>query len=112
MDIGQADLLGFSIGSFIAQEIALCRPAAVRRLVLASSAPQGAEDMHGWAPDVIEAVGTPVPNPEGVLRVFYAPSPASQQSGMQSFGRMASRHHRPGQADHVGNAVSSVRRRV
>src|SRR5258705_1544823 len=67
--IGQADLLGFSIGSFVAQQIALSRPAAVHRLVLASSAPQGAEDMHGWAPDVIEAVGSPVPNPEGVLRV-------------------------------------------
>ena len=91
MDIGQADLLGFSIGSFVAQEIALGRPAAVRRLVLASSAPRGAEDMHGWAPDVIEAVGSPVPNPEGVLKVFYAPSPASQQAGKQSFGRMGAR---------------------
>jgi pimeloyl-ACP methyl ester carboxylesterase len=95
MDIGQADLLGFSIGSFVAQEIALCRPAAVRRLVLASSAPRGAEDMHGWAPDVIEAVGSPVPNPEGVLKVFYAPSPASQQAGKESLGRMRSRSTDP-----------------
>src|SRR5580693_5771394 len=42
MDFGQVDLLGFSIGSFVAQEIVLIRPAIVRRLVLASSAPQGA----------------------------------------------------------------------
>jgi len=91
MDVGQADLLGFSIGSFVAQQVALSRPAAVRRLVLASSAPQGAEDMHGWAPEVIEAVGSPVPNPEGVLRIFYAPSPASQEAGRQSLGRMRSR---------------------
>ena len=39
------DLLGFSIGSFVAQQIALTRPAIVRRLVLASSAPQGAAGM-------------------------------------------------------------------
>lgn len=39
MEFSQADLLGFSIGSFIAQQIALVRPAIVRRLVLASSAP-------------------------------------------------------------------------
>ena len=91
MDISQADVLGFSIGSFVAQNIALCRPAAVRRLVLASSAPQGADGMHGWAPDVIEAVGSPVPNPAGVLKVFYAPSPTSQQAGKQSFGRMGAR---------------------
>ena len=93
MEIDQADVLGFSIGSFIAQEIALSRPAVLRRLVLASSAPQGAEGMHGWAPEVIEAVGSRVPSPEGVLKVFYAPSPASQQAGQQSLGRIYSRTH-------------------
>src|SRR6201998_4826200 len=52
MQFGQVDLLGFSIGSFVAQQIALTRPAIVRRLVLASAAPQGAAGMHGWAPGV------------------------------------------------------------
>ena len=55
MEFDQVDLLGFSIGSFVAQEIALVRPALVRRLILASSAPKGAAGMHGWAPDVIGA---------------------------------------------------------
>ena len=50
MSFQQVDLLGFSIGSFVAQEIALIRPDLVRRVVLASSAPQGAAGMHGWAP--------------------------------------------------------------
>jgi len=59
MELGQVDLLGFSIGSFVAQQVALTRPAIVRRLVLASAAPQGAAGMHGWAPEVIGAVGTP-----------------------------------------------------
>ena len=58
LQFGQVDLLGFSIGSFVAQQIALIRPAMVRRLVLASSAPQGAAGMHGWAPEVIGAIGT------------------------------------------------------
>jgi pimeloyl-ACP methyl ester carboxylesterase len=91
MGFGQADLLGFSIGSFVAQEIALIRPALVRRLLLASSAPQGAAGMHGWAPDVIDAVGTPDVRPERVLDVFYTQSPASRQAGQQSFQRMAAR---------------------
>ena len=47
MRFNEADLLGFSIGSFVAQQIALTRPALVRRLVLASSAPLGAAGMHG-----------------------------------------------------------------
>ncbi len=47
MEFGQADVLGFSIGSFVAQDIALIRPGVLRRLILASSAPQGAAGMHG-----------------------------------------------------------------
>jgi len=39
--------------------------AVVRRLVLASSAPRGAAGMHGWAPEVIGAVGAAAPNPDG-----------------------------------------------
>ena len=86
----QVDLLGFSIGSFVAQEIAL-RRALVRRLVLASSAPQGAAGMHGWAPAVIGAVGTPKTSPEEYLGVFFAPSAASQQAGKEALGRMYAR---------------------
>lgn len=64
MGFGRADLLGFSIGSFIAQQVALLRPAIVRRLVLASSAPQGAAGLHGWGPEGIGAIGTPETGPE------------------------------------------------
>jgi pimeloyl-ACP methyl ester carboxylesterase len=91
MELEQVDVLGFSIGSFVAQEIALIRPKAARRLVLASSAPQGAAGMHGWASAVIEAVGAPAPNPDGYLGVFYTGSAASRQSGVESFGRMTAR---------------------
>jgi pimeloyl-ACP methyl ester carboxylesterase len=91
LGIGQADLLGFSIGSFVAQDIALRRPALVRRLVLASSAPKGAAGMHGWAPAVIGAVGTPQTSPEEYLGVFFAASAASQQAGKEALGRMYAR---------------------
>ena len=47
LGVGEVDLLGFSIGSFVAQEIALVRPSTVGKVVLASSAPQGASGMHG-----------------------------------------------------------------
>ena len=91
LGLSQVDLLGFSIGSFVAQEIALRRPALVRRLVLASSAPQGAPDMHGWAARVIGAVGTPRTTPEEYLGVFFAASEASQQAGKEALGRMYAR---------------------
>jgi pimeloyl-ACP methyl ester carboxylesterase len=88
MGLEQVDLLGFSIGSFVAQEIALIRPQLLRRVVLASSAPQGAAGMHGWAPDVISAVGRPQTSPEGYLEVFFAPTSTSQGAGQQAAGRI------------------------
>jgi pimeloyl-ACP methyl ester carboxylesterase len=88
LELSEVDLLGFSIGSFVAQEIALTRPDLVRRVVLASSAPQGGAGMHGWAKDVIDAVGKRQGSPEGYLSVFYAPSPASQAAGKQSLQRI------------------------
>jgi pimeloyl-ACP methyl ester carboxylesterase len=87
LDLGQVDLLGFSIGSFVAQEIVLIRPAIVRRLVLASSAPQGAAGMHGWAPEVIGAVGKPHTSPDEYIEVFFAPSPSSRKAGQESVRR-------------------------
>ena len=88
MDFQQIDLLGFSIGSFIAQEIALIRPDLLRRVVLASAAPQGAAGMHGWAPEVIDAVGAPETSPEGYISVFFAPTDTSRGAGQQAAGRI------------------------
>lgn len=88
LGLGAVDLLGFSIGSFVAQEIALVRPAAVRKVVLASSAPQGASGMHGWAADVIGAVGKPETSGEEYLSVFFTGSDASRAAGQQVVGRI------------------------
>ncbi|MFC6159963.1 alpha/beta fold hydrolase [Kribbella jiaozuonensis] len=84
MEFEQVDVLGFSLGSFVAQEIALTRPAIVRRLVLASSAPQGADGMHGWAPEVIGAIGKRETSAEEYLSVFFAGSPSSIAAGKKT----------------------------
>jgi pimeloyl-ACP methyl ester carboxylesterase len=91
LNFQRVDLLGFSIGSFVAQEVALVRPDLLRRVVLASSAPQGAPGMHGWAPDVIGAVGRPETNPQGYLEVFFAPSDTSRAAGVEVAGRIFGR---------------------
>jgi pimeloyl-ACP methyl ester carboxylesterase len=88
MSFERVDLLGFSIGSFVAQEIALIRPDLLRRVVLASSAPQGAAGMHGWAPEVIGAVGARETTPDGYISVFFAPSDTSREAGRQAAGRI------------------------
>ncbi len=85
------EILGFSIGSFVAQEVVLTRPSLVNRAVLASAAPEGAAGMHGWAPDVINAVGNPVNSPDGYLEVFFTRSEASRSAGSAALSRMSSR---------------------
>ena len=88
LELEQIDLLGFSIGSFVAQEIALTRPGLLRKIILASSAPQGAAGMHGWAPEVIDAVGKPEPDPDGYLGVFFTESASSRGAGQQALQRI------------------------
>jgi pimeloyl-ACP methyl ester carboxylesterase len=91
LDAPRVDILGFSIGSFVAQEIALIRPDLVHRLVLASSAPRGGAGMHGWAPEVINAVGQLQPDPNGYLDVFFTASAGSRQAGVETLGRIYAR---------------------
>ncbi|MDQ1695221.1 MAG: hypothetical protein QOJ03_574 [Frankiaceae bacterium] len=91
LDLAPVDLSGFSIGSFVAQQIALTRPALVRRLDLASSAPQDAAGMQGWAPAVIGAVGNSRSKPEQHLDVFFTQSEASRRAGEEGLKRMSAR---------------------
>jgi pimeloyl-ACP methyl ester carboxylesterase len=86
MGFQRVDLLGFSLGSFVAQEIALIRPDLPRRLVLASSAPQGAAGMHGWDPEVIGAIGEPETSPQQYLDVFFARTDTTREAGLQAMG--------------------------
>ena len=88
LGVGEVDLLGFSIGSFLAQEIALVRPSIVRKVVLASPAPQGASGMHGWAPEVIGEVGKQETSAEEYLSVFFTQSAASRAAGQELLGRI------------------------
>ena len=91
LELRRVDLLGFSLASFVAQELALIRPDLLRRVVLASAAPQGAAGMHGWAPQVIGAVGAPQTTAEGYLSVFFAPTASSRAAGQEAAGRIFGR---------------------
>jgi pimeloyl-ACP methyl ester carboxylesterase len=91
LNLSHVDLLGFSIGSFIAQEIALIRSALVGKIVLASAAPQGAPGMHGWVSDIIDAVGAPQVDADGVLHAFFRDSPTSRAAGVDYLHRLGER---------------------
>jgi pimeloyl-ACP methyl ester carboxylesterase len=90
LGLDELDLLGFSIGGFVAQEIALVRPALVRRLVLAATGPRGAPGMHGWRED-IAAAARGESSPENLLYIMFAHTETSQAKGMEFLARFSER---------------------
>ena len=95
LELAQVDLLGFSLGGYIAQEIALVRPRLVRRLVLAGTAPQGAPGIHRWS-DEVYALATPdVPNPDGFIRLFFSGPEETREKGKEYFARISARSADP-----------------
>jgi pimeloyl-ACP methyl ester carboxylesterase len=90
LGLKRIDLLGFSIGGFVAQEIALVRPALVRRLILAATGPRGAPAMHGWRED-IAAAALGESKPENLLYIMFAHTDVSRQKGKEFLGRFAQR---------------------
>src|ERR1700722_10629399 len=52
LGLTKIDLLGFSMGGFVAQRVTLNRPSLVRRLILAGTGPEGGEDMAAYSSEV------------------------------------------------------------
>jgi len=53
LGLTQIDLLGFSLGGMVAQEVALQRPSLARKMLLVATAPEGGEDiMHVEKPEL------------------------------------------------------------
>ena len=91
LNLREIDLLGYSLGGFVAQDLALLRPWAIRRLVLAGTGPRGAPGMHGWRDDIQEASRHDEGSPEDVLYIFYAHTESSQTKGKEALGRIFKR---------------------
>ena len=82
LGLTKVDVLGFSIGGFVAQEITLEAPNLVRRLVLVGTAPRGGEGMEGGTPEGNRIFGETYDPPDHLwLNVFFTPSAASQAAG-------------------------------
>ena len=82
LGLRKVDVLGFSIGGFVAQEIAFQAPDLVRRLVLVGSGPRGGEGMANITPEMQEIYSATYENPDHLwLRGFFTSSEVSQAAG-------------------------------
>lgn len=84
LGLKQVDVLGFSIGGLVAQEITLQAPDLVRRLILVGTGPRSGESMDTGTPEGKEIFGATYANPDDLwLRVHFTPSHVSQAAGRE-----------------------------
>lgn len=93
LGLARIDLLGFSIGGMIAQELTLLRPWLVRRLVLAGTGPRGGQLMHSEASELHARTNGADNGPEDLLAMFFEITPTSQQKGREFLQRCAARQN-------------------
>jgi pimeloyl-ACP methyl ester carboxylesterase len=89
--LSRVDLLGYSLGGEVAQELTLLRPQLVRRLVLAATGPRGGELMHGWISDVARVANAEDNGPEELLQLFFEVTETSRQKGREYLQRFTAR---------------------
>jgi pimeloyl-ACP methyl ester carboxylesterase len=104
LGLNQVDLLGFSLGGFVAQQVVLGNPHLIRRVVLAGTGPQGGEGMDAFTPKVAEQATQEPPVMENFLYLFFSPSEASQTAGRAFWER---RHTRADQD--IPSSIAAMR---
>jgi pimeloyl-ACP methyl ester carboxylesterase len=93
LELKTVDVLGFSIGGFVAQEITLQAPALVRKLVLVGTGPRGGRGMATLTPEAQLIFGAAYADPDDIwLSVHFTPSEASQAAGRQFLKRFRLRN--------------------
>jgi pimeloyl-ACP methyl ester carboxylesterase len=84
LGLKQVDVLGFSIGGLVAQEITLQAPDLVRRLILVGTGPRSGESMDTGTPEGKEIFGATYANPDDLwLCVHFTRSDVSQAAGRE-----------------------------
>jgi pimeloyl-ACP methyl ester carboxylesterase len=82
LGLSEVDVLGFSIGGFVAQEIAGQAPGLVRKLILVGTGPRGGEGMASLTPEAQQIFGASYQEPDQLwLAVHFTRSEASQVAG-------------------------------
>jgi pimeloyl-ACP methyl ester carboxylesterase len=104
----QVDVLGFSIGGMVAQEIAVQAPNLVRRLILVGTGPRGADMSTSRSAEIFAATYDP---PEHVwLAVHFSPSASSRAAGLAFLKRKLLRKDRDPEVS--GEAAAAQREAI
>ena len=93
LQLSRVDVLGFSLGGMIAQQMVLERPTIFRRLILVGTAPRAGEDiMHLEKPVLARPLSDPTLKGYEVLgKIFFAPTESSQAAAIDFIKRLMQR---------------------
>src|SRR5271163_530981 len=92
LGLTKVDVLGFSIGGFVAQEITLQAPDLVRRLILLGTGPRGADMSTSRTAEIF--AGTYDPPEHLWLAVHFSQSPSGRAAGLAFLKRKLLRKDR------------------
>src|SRR5258708_11637924 len=88
LGLARVDVLGFSLGGLVAQEITVQAPDLVRRLVLVGTGPRSGEGMATLTPEAQAVFGGTYAHPDDVwLGAFFTPTEKSQAAGREFLKR-------------------------
>ena len=87
------DVLGFSLGGMVAQEMVRSRPTVFRRMILVGTGPRGGElIMHLDRPTLAKPLSDPnLKGYEVLQKIFFAPTETSQAAGAAFIKRLTLR---------------------
>jgi pimeloyl-ACP methyl ester carboxylesterase len=93
LGVTTCDVLGFSLGGMVAQQVAQDRPSIFRRMILVGTAPRGGHDvMDIKKPSLAKPLSDPVLKGYARLQtLFFAPTESSQAAGKAFIERLAQR---------------------
>jgi pimeloyl-ACP methyl ester carboxylesterase len=93
LGVRRCDVLGFSLGGMVAQQLALDRPSLVRKMLLVGSAPRGGEDiMHLEKPSLARYMGdATLVGYQRLQKIFFAGTASSQAAGESFIRRLSQR---------------------
>ena len=108
LGVTKCDVLGFSLGGMVAQQVAQDNPSIFRKMILVGTAPRGGEDiMHLDKPSLARYIGDPQFSGYALLqKLFFAPTESSQKAGADFVARLAQRKEdlEPASGDEVVKA--------
>ena len=93
LGLGTCDVLGFSLGGMVAQQMVIDRPTVFRRVILVGTAPRGGEDiMHLEKPRLAKHLQDPSNKGYSVLqKIFFTLTPNGQATGASFVERLTER---------------------